>query len=110
MRRGEGSWGSGEGGVGETSMGGGVEAAEEGGRLVALRGRGKEREDGVVGWLCGERTLKAAGLWDMMGSPTTSCCCSGLEWLSWTAGSGGGGWASSFLLLGLMGTVKVRLV
>lgn len=25
-------------------------------------------------------------------------------------GSGGGGWASSFLLLGLMGTVKVRLV
>lgn len=46
MRRGEGSWGSGEGGVGETSIGGGVEAADEGGRLVALRGRGKE---GVVG-------------------------------------------------------------
>lgn len=49
MRRGEGSWGSGEGGVGETSMGGGVEAAEEGGLLVALRGRGKESEEGVVG-------------------------------------------------------------
>lgn len=49
MRRGEGSWGSGEGGVGETSMGGGVEAAEDGGLLVALRGRLKEREEGVVG-------------------------------------------------------------
>lgn len=49
MRRGEGSWGSGEGGVGETSMGGGVEAAEDGGLLVALRGRGKESEEGVVG-------------------------------------------------------------
>ena len=41
-------------------MGGGVEAAEEGGRLVALRGRGKEREEGVVGWLRGERTRKAS--------------------------------------------------
>lgn len=51
MRRGLGSWGSGEGGVGDTSMGGGVEAAEDGGRLVALRGRGKESEEGVVGWL-----------------------------------------------------------
>lgn len=49
MRRGEGSWGSGEGGVGETSMGGGVEAAEEGGLLVALRGRGKDNAEGVVG-------------------------------------------------------------
>lgn len=49
MRRGEGSWGSGEGGVGETSMGGGVEAAEDGGLLVALRGREKESEEGVVG-------------------------------------------------------------
>lgn len=49
MRRGEGSWGSGEGGVGETSMGGGVEAAEDGGLLVALRGRGKDSEEGVVG-------------------------------------------------------------
>lgn len=29
-------------------MGGGVEAAEDGGLLVALRGLGKESEDGVV--------------------------------------------------------------
>lgn len=50
-RRGLGSWGRGEGGVGDTSIGGGVEAAEDGGRLVALRGRGKDREEGVVGWL-----------------------------------------------------------
>lgn len=49
MRRGEGSCGSGEGGVGDTSMGGGVEAVEDGGLLVALRGRGKESEEGVVG-------------------------------------------------------------
>lgn len=49
MRRGEGSWGSGEGGVGDTSMGGGVEAAEDDGLLVALRGREKDSEDGVVG-------------------------------------------------------------
>lgn len=49
MRRGDGSWGSGEGGVGETNMGGGVEAAEDGGLLVALRGREKESEEGVVG-------------------------------------------------------------
>lgn len=49
MRRGEGSWGNGEGGVGETSMGGGVEAAEDDGLLVALRGREKESEEGVVG-------------------------------------------------------------
>lgn len=84
MRRGEGSWGSGEGGVGETSMGGGVEAAEDGGLLVALRGRGKESDEGVVGWLCGERTRKAAGLWPNADSPAIppatpiSCCCSGL--------------------------------
>lgn len=67
MRRGEGSWGSGEGGVGDTSMGGGVEAAEDGGLLVALRGLGKDNDEGVVGWLCGDRTLKA-GL--KIGSPT----------------------------------------
>lgn len=49
IRRGDGSCGSGEGGVGDTSMGGGVEAADDGGLLVALRGRGKESEEGVVG-------------------------------------------------------------
>lgn len=48
MRRGEGSWGRGEG-VGDTSMGGGVEAAEDDGLLVALRGREKESAEGVVG-------------------------------------------------------------
>lgn len=70
MRLGLGScWGSGEGGVGDTSMGGGVEAADEGGRLVALRGREKDREEGVVGWLRGESTLNAAGLRPRPGSP-----------------------------------------
>lgn len=62
-------------------MGGGVEAAEDGGLLVALRGRLKDSEEGVVGWLCGERTLKAAGL-EVGSTPTAlpipTSCCSGL--------------------------------
>lgn len=49
IRRELGSCGSGEGGVGETSIGGGVEAAEDEGRLVTLLCRENERDEGVVG-------------------------------------------------------------
>lgn len=71
-RRGLGSWGKGEGGVGDTSIGGGVEAAEEEGRLAALRGR---ENDGVGGWLWGERTRKLVALSPNTGSATTKGAC-----------------------------------